>query len=407
MWNALKYRPFARLFGAALISEIGTKIHRIALLVLVYSLSKEAYVISLVLGVQLVAAIGFGPLLAVWADSRERRRLLVLTDVMRAPLVCLIPLIGITSLPLLLVLVFMIEILRSLHDPVTHAVVPELLPQEHVDAANGLMQFAQRFGEVAFVGLAGALVAVVGAEPAFWIDAGTYLVSALILLKLPALKPAQQNAGGYFTRVRAGIGFVFKTAAVRRVTLTLFAAAMFGSIEVALGVVLAVSVLHAGSAGFGIMEAGAGLGAIAGTLLVPRLTARFPRERVFLYGLLAFGLFEAATGAFPVLGWVVVAYTVCGIANMLFIVPSRSILQLNTPPELRGRVFAAFGALMNSAVLIGTMLAGGLEHLVGASATFVIAGTVVSLVALFALLADNLAARNFAPRSQPLPDTVS
>jgi hypothetical protein len=71
---------------------------------------------------------------------------------------------------------------------------------------------------------------------------------------------------------------------------------------------------------------------------------------------------------------------------MAFIVPARSILQLNTPAHLRTRTFAAFGAVMNTAVIIGTMLGGTLEKPLGTPAVFVLAGTMVSAVALAVLL---------------------
>jgi len=64
----------------------------------------------------------------------------VWSDLLRAPLVALIPLLGAKSLPVLLLLVFLIELLRDLHDPIQNAVVPDLVPKEEVDEANSLTQ---------------------------------------------------------------------------------------------------------------------------------------------------------------------------------------------------------------------------------------------------------------------------
>lgn len=138
------------------------------------------------------------------------------------------------------------------------------------------------------------------------------------------------------------------------------------------------------------MEASLALGAILGTLFVPRLTQRLPRERLFLYGLIVFGLFEASIGAFPLFAWVLLALFLSGIANMAFIIPARSILQLNTPQEMRGRIFAAFSAVMNAAVLIGTMLGGSLEKGLGAPTLFLLAGLMVSLVAALTLFTGGI-----------------
>jgi MFS family permease len=388
----LRHKAFARLILAYLVSQAGSKIHRVALLVLIYLLTENALWVSLVLGVQLLGTVVFSPLLSAWADTQDRKRLLVWSDLLRAPLVALIPLLGAKSLPALLLLVFLIELLRDLHDPIQNAVVPDLVPEEEVDEANSLVLLADRLSEVLFVGAAGVLVAAVGPAFAFYLDAATYLASGLLLLGLPPLKPAHLPRAGFFARVKEGLGHLYRQPAIRRAVGTLFMAAAFGSVETALGVVLAIKWLGVGSAGFGLMEAAMALGAILGGLAMPKLLERVPRERLFLYGLFLFGLFEASVGLFPWFAWVVLAFFLGGFLNMTFIVPARSILQLNTPQEMRGRIFAAFSAVMNSAVLIGTMLGGALEGLIGAPMVFLLAGVMVSLAAGYTLLTGGIPA---------------
>ncbi|GAA6736450.1 MFS transporter [Thermus oshimai] len=390
--KVLRHPAFFRLILAYLVSQAGSKVHRVALLVLVYLLTENALWVSLTLGVQLLGTVVFSPLLSAWADTQDRKTLLVWSDLLRAPLVALIPLLGAKSLPFLLLLVFLIELLRDLHDPIQNAALPDLVPEEEVDEANGLVLLAERLSEVLFVGAAGALVALVGPAFAFYLDALTYLLSGAILLGLPPLRPKAKPALPFFARVKEGLGHLARHPAIRRAVGTLFMAAAFGSVETALGVVLALKWLGVGAAGFGAMEAAMALGAILGTLVVPWLTQRMPRERVFLYGLLTFGLLEASVGVFPVFFWVLVAFFLGGLTNIAFIVPARSILQLNTPQEMRGRIFAAFSAVMNGAVLIGTMLGGALEGQIGAPKVFLLAGAMVSLAALYTLLTGGIPA---------------
>jgi len=401
MWKTIKTnKSFARLFSAAMISAIGNNIHRIALMVLVYSLTEEALWVSLTLGVQLVTSVVVGPLISTWSDAQERRKLLVWTDLLRVPLVLLIPLVGIQSLVVLLIIVIAMEVLRTLHSPVIWTVVPELVPEEQMDTANSMLLFTNRFAEVVFVGLAGLLVAAVGAASAFWIDAGTFLISGLIVLGLPRMEPNQEQQSGYWSRVREGIDHLLKTPTIRRTVGTLFCAAMFGSVEAVLGVVLAVSILKVGSSGFGAMEAAMALGAILGTLIVPKMTSRIGREKLFLLGLLGFGLFEASIGVLPRFSWAIAAFFFSGVLNMVFLVPARSILQLHTPPELRTRTFAAFGAVMNTAVLVGTMLGGALEGILGVPLIFMLAGLGVFGVTLSVLIRGQIASRRLVPAPQ-------
>lgn len=384
LWQVLQNNRFARLFYATLLSESGSRIHRVALLFLVYTMTGDSRWLALALALQLAVTVVLGPFLAAWADGQERRRLLVLSDLLRAPLVLAIPLWGSQAPAVLLMLLVAIELLRNLHDPVTHAVIPELVTTAQLDAANGLMLFTQRLAEVAFVGLAGLLVAAVGPQAAFWLDALSYLASGVLLLGLPQLPSGQSGHTGYWVRVQAGLRWLFGQPLLRRTIITLFAAALFGSVEAVLGVVLAVQVLQVGSTGFGVLEAAMALGAVLSTLLAPTLSACFVRERLFLGSLLAFGLVEAAIGALPRFAWVLVAYFLAGGLNMLFLIPARAILQLNTPPELRGRVFAAFGTVMQSAVILGMLLGSVVEKPLGAPIVFLLAGLLVAAVALWA-----------------------
>jgi len=110
--------------------------------------------------------------------------------------------------------------------------------------------------------------------------------------------------------------------------------------------------------------------------------------------------YEASVGLFPVYAWVLAAFFLGGFLNMTFIVPARSILQLNTLQEMRGRIFAAFGAVMNAAVLIGTMLGGALEGLIGAPMVFLLAGAMVSLAAGYTLLTGGIPAPKEARQTQ-------
>jgi hypothetical protein len=142
---------------------------------------------------------------------------------------------------------------------------------------------------------------------------------------------------------------------------------------------------------------------LLGTLLIPQFTTKVPRDQLFLLGILIFGLCEASIGIFPRFAWVAVAYLLSGVANMAFIVPLRSILQLNTPPVLQTRTFAALGAVSNSPVLSGILLNGALEKQVGAPALFTFAGLAVSAVALWVLLRGGIAGHIPVPASSHLP----
>jgi MFS family permease len=125
-------------------------------------------------------------------------------------------------------------------------------------------------------------------------------------------------------------------------------------VEATLGIVYAIGALKIGVQGFGVLEALMAAGAILGAIITPSLISRLSREIVFLLGLGTFGLFLASLGLFPFPLWAGVAMVAMGLLNTMFIVPARSIIQTTAPTELRGRIMAAFGSTMQSAVLFGT-----------------------------------------------------
>lgn len=385
MWSALQYPGFRWLFLSNLVSLVGSKIHRIALLFVAYQETQNAVWVSLILGAQFLASAVLGPLLGPLADRYDRRTLMIISDLARALLVACIPLFAIGSMPLLMVIAFLMAAFESVHYAASNSAIPEMVPESALDGANGLMTFVGRFSDVAFVALAGVLVAGVGPVPAFWIDAVSYLVAAGFLILLPSL-PGKAEKGGYFAAVAAGLRPLWQNPVLRRAIGTLALAAAFGSVEATLGIVYAVGALNIGVQGFGVLEALMAGGAILGLFVTMPLIKRTSRETVFLLGLGAWGLFLASTGLFPFPIWAGIAMVALGVLNTMFIVPARSIIQLAAPPELRGRIMAAFGATMQSAVLIGTFLAGVLEPRLGVLMVLYFSGTAVFLAVFIVFL---------------------
>ncbi len=385
MWSVLRHVGFRWLFLSNLVSLVGSKIHRIALLFVAYQETQNAVWVSLILGAQFLASAVLGPLLGPLADRYDRRTLMVLSDLIRALLVACIPLFAIGSMPLLMVIAFLMAAFESVHYAASNSAIPEMVPEPALDSANGLMTFVGRFADVAFVALAGVLVAGVGPAPAFWIDATSYLVAAGFLTFLPPL-PGKAGKGNYFVAVSEGLRPLWQNPILSRTIGTLALAAAFGSVEAALGIVYAVGALKIGVQGFGVLEGLMAGGAILGLFVTMPLIKRTSRETVFLLGLGTWGLFLASTGLFPFPVWAGVAMVALGVLNTMFIVPARSIIQLAAPAELRGRIMAAFGATMQSAVLIGTFLAGVLEPRLGVLTVLYLSGIVVFLTVFIVFL---------------------
>ncbi len=386
MGTALRYSSFRRFFIGSLITQFGDQIQRIALMVLVYEFTHSAGKVAFVMSAQFLVSVLLAPFLAAWAEGQERRRLLVLSQLIQGGIVALIPLVAAHSLLALWLFVFMMALFERLEYPLIAAITPELVPEEALDDANGLVAFTKRFSEVLGVGLAGLLVAWLGAAVAFYLDAVSFVITALLFLGLPRLPAKGRPEGGYWQRVWEGFAFILKTPVLRRVTGGLTAAALFSSVEIVIGVVLAIGVLKVGSAGYGFMEMSLAAGAALGSVLAARAIARVGRARFFVLAVTLFGFFNFLIGAFPIFWWVLVAYFLAGGFNGAMLVPVRGLLQTHTPKEMLVRVFGAVGSMTSTAVLLGTVIGGPVADAIGVPQTYMIAGGLTVLLGLYLFL---------------------
>ena len=389
MLKVLRNRDFARLFTSNFISEVGTQIYRIAIPVWAFNLTGSALTTAAVIAAQFLAKLVVGPLLSPLPDLYDRKRLMFWSEALSAGAVALLPLFFMHSVPGWIFVAFLIGVLQAIGDPAVNTVVPELVGEDDLDAANSLIEFPRRSLEMVFMGLAGVIVGLLGARTAFWIDAVSFALSALVLLGLrPLPAPGEGTTrGGYWYMVVDGLRYVFRNPVTRYVVGVLAPAAMFGAIEATVPPVLATEVFANGDAQrgamfYGLMEAVFAVGAVLGLLAVASVTQRYPRAMAFLGGLMTFALAEMFIGVFT--SWIpVLAFlAVMGFMNQIFIVPARSLIQLGVEARYLGRVMAAWGAVMGGAALVGMMLGGVLAEFLGPAQAFIVGGAGVLAAAL-------------------------
>jgi len=136
-----------------------------------------------------------------------------------------------------------------------------------------------------------------------------------------------------------------------------------------------------GTFGYGVVETANALGTLTGLWLLPRILARLNAGRTILLGFGVMGTAVALAGASQSLPVVAALAAGCGLGNMVFLVPSITLTQRQTPPALRGRVFAVRLMLTFSAFSVSNALAGGLADSVGVSHLLLMLGGGMLLMA--------------------------
>jgi dTMP kinase len=369
----LAITPFRRLWLALGLSSFGDWLGLLATTSLAAALangtSAKLLAVSGVFILRLAPAVVFGPLAGVVADRLNRRWTLVYGDVLRFILFCTIPLVG--TLWWLFVATILIEIVGLFWMPAKEATVPNLVPRRRLEAANQL-SLVVTYGSapvaaVAFLGvtlLNGILdevVAPLRGDPtylALYLNAVTYLVSALVIWRLDFPKPRTRltREQSVWRIALDGWRYVGRTPLVRGLVLGMLGAFAAGGFVIGLAQAF-VNDLGAGSPGYGTLFAAVFAGLALGMWVGPRLLADFSRRRLF-------GLSIAAAGGWLVLLSLVpnmvlaVFFTVgLGFCAGLAWVTGYTLLGLEVGDEMRGRTFA-FLLSMVRVVLVSVLAIG-------------------------------------------------
>jgi MFS family permease len=341
---------------------------------------------------RLLPYVLFLPLSGVLADRYNRRALMLLADAGRA--VCMIGLLLATSAATIWLdfpLVFLATCLGSLFRPALSATVPAVVGDEkRLTQANALMGQIDGLSLVLGPALAGVLILCGEARAAFAINAVTYAVSAMTLLRLrvpprPASLPTPER--GWLDEVLVGAHFLFRArgGALGAVTLSTAGLTACNGAAWTLLVALATQTWHFGSQGTGFLLAGYGLGGVCGGFLAGVATRRLAPTVAFAGSLAVGGLAILFLGLSPA-GIVPFALLAgFGVADMINQVIGNTILQTATPDALLGRVFGAFEAILVSATVLGALATGPLLGTIGPRATTVTLAAIALGTLLIAL----------------------
>ena len=287
---------FRLLFFATLASGIGTWLAAIALTINVYDLTGSASWVSALLIADFLPTVVIGLFLGSLVDRLERKRLMIGADLVRLAVFAALPF---TSSPTaIVVLAGVTGVANGFFRPAVYAGLPNLVDDADLSYATSLFQTADNvtWGIGPLIG--GALVGISGPHLAYWVNAVTFGVSALLLSQIPkrALQSAQALSHGHFHDLEAGFRAVLRSPALLAVLIA-WSLAMFGNAAVNVSeVVLATVTFGAGAFGFGFMAAAAGVGLTVGSLGAAGQMERFRIAVVYAAGiaLMAVGVLGAA-----------------------------------------------------------------------------------------------------------------
>ena len=391
--HELRSANFALFWLAQVISKFGDPITIIALTFVSYRLTQSALITALAVATATLPNAVFGFFGGAIADALGTKRAMIWCDVARVAFVGLIPGLLIVEAPLVLVFVlaFLAGCCGAIFNPARGAVVPAMVARERLPAANSLVYASDRAIEIIGALAGGVLVATVG-DAVFYIDALTFALSAVLLSRIVVVEEPRSFVWSELVNdALAGLSYIRRSVALWSNTVVSLIAQVSTPLVNTLTPVLLVrrfagNDATAGAVLFGGSEAAIAVGAVVGSALLPGYLGRFRKGRVLITGFALTGVLIVAIALAPSYPIAVGLFAALGFTNVLFYVPTVTILQEFTPQEMTARVFGARIALTNLSWLPLILLGGYVGDLIGVDVLIAAAGTVTVAAALAAIL---------------------
>jgi MFS family permease len=325
---------------------------------------------------------GTSVLASPWAgalgDRFDRRRVMLASDVAAAAIFVAVAFVH--APVALIALVAVGSIAQAPFGPASSAFLVMLVPEADRARATAARASGVAIGTVIGGVLGGAVVAALGGTAAFLIDAGSFVLSALLVLSIRGRYVAETSSDPAHAGVWAGVRFVGRHKALRLV-LAANGAALIGWGMINVGEFPLFAHLGSGAFGFGIATAGYGVGNFVGARLRRRAQTPLREKRALFYGWLIGGVSIVACSVSPSTASVVVLFSIAGFGDSAALLAGTLITQRHTPDPVRARVFAAANSVNTGAMSLAMLIAGFLIGPLGPVALCFVCG-VVTLSAL-------------------------
>jgi MFS family permease len=381
-----------RLWIGQMISAIGDYFYFLAIPILVERLTGSALLVGLSVISSSLPMLFLGPIAGVFVDRWDRKKTMIVADVLRGLLVLLCLLVQTQEMIwVFYVIGFLMSCVSRFFYPSQAALLPRLIGDpDDLLTANGLMQVVMMVALVAGPALAGFAIGFFGAQVAFVVDSASFFISAFCISMMYVVhRPVEQSAAtnrvaAIWVELRTGVVYLFNNQTMRSVILCLVVVQLgLGAINV-LFVPFLQRLFQAGAQGIGMVDAAQGIGMVLGGVALGFVASRLRKNVLIGAGIIIIGVLIAGMGIAPSFVFVVACSLILGLALTPVESALVTLMQLAVPDDKRGRVNSAGNALSTAAGLISMAAAASLGEIIGLRAIYVACGFIVLLSGLLA-----------------------
>jgi MFS family permease len=390
--QVLRIPDFRRLWAGQTVSDFGDSMTNLALLLVVNGLTHSTAALALMAIVLALPHITIGVIAGVYVDRWDRRRTMIVSDVVRAVLVLgFVFVSSVDTLWLLYVLAFAQASIGTFFRPARTALIPNVVAKEGLMAANSLGQATQMIAGVLGTGAAGIIVGLSAITwPVFVIDSITFIVSFLFVLRVTTSGAVESAAGAASVGVRRAVAEGIRVVGRSRMLTGAIISA--GVIMLGLGAVnvlfvpLLIDELHVPATWFGAIDLAQTSSMILSAIVLATILARVGATRTIMLGMagtaIIIGLLAGVTEVWQV---IVLLFAVGWMVTPLQAALT-TIIQTEAADSVRGRVAALLNTVTNTASVTSMAIAGIFGDLIGVRGVFLGGAAVVALAALASFL---------------------
>ena len=357
----------------------------------VYELTGDPLALGLIGLSEVIPAVSMALYAGHIVDLNDRRKMIVRSALSYVVCLAALTLIAYSSFSTLnnryliiasiFIIIFFTGLIRAFSGPSFGASIGHLVPVELISNATAWSQGSWLMASVTGHAIVGFLMAGIGIKGAITVILIICSISVIIFRRLPPIPPPPVTEVRTWERVKEGIQFVWKTKTIlAALSLDLFAVLLGGA--VALLPIFAKDILKVGPIGFGWLNAAADVGAILVVVILMFLPLSTKQGKILIISVFGFGAAIVIFGLSTSFWISIFALFLSGVLDGISIVVRGTILQLQTPAHLRGRVLSVNSMFINSSNELGQFESGVAARIFGAAPSVVIGGSLTMLVAL-------------------------
>lgn len=350
-------------------SLIGTWMQRITVGYLTWELTHSATWLGLMAFADLFPTVVVGPIARVAADRWSRKRVLVVTQLMglaQALLLAVLHVMGLLGVGLLLSITLALGIVAAFAQPSRLALISSMVPRDLI--ASAVAVNAISFNLARFLGpaVAGVLISTVSVSAAFAVNALSYAMFIVALVRLPDLPTGRsKGAESFRADLVSGFAYIRRETAAAQVLLAMAISGIAARPVIELMPGFAEQVFDRGAAGLAMLTSAIGLGAMLGGAWMAARSPGSPLARPMVVAGLTSALGVVVFSASPGFILALVVIAVVGGCWVITGITAQTLLQLGVSSDLRGRVLAIYGLILRASPALGALATGSLADVLG------------------------------------------